>query len=192
MSPSWREDLGLPIEKIQTYMRTPGFNLPDVRRALAEERERTAKELISRVPEDKREWFSLLFAAAQHAGSWSEEHNFYLEFYVDAIIRRILLEMGRRFVAAGSFNRRDDFFLGTQEVEKVAVCPEPYNLRHIVNPRQAALGEHLKPAYVYRPIISKTMNMEDSGQVKDVRKGFYFGCQTEGMIVRAYSGEKPI
>jgi pyruvate,water dikinase len=163
MSPSWREDLSLPIEKIQTYMRTPEFNLPDVRRAVAEERERTAKELISRVPEDKREWFSLLLAAAQHAGSWSEEHNFYLEFYVDAIIRRILLEMGRRFVAAGTFDQRDDIFLlGTQEVEKVAVCPELYNLRHIVNPRRAALEEHLKPDYVHPPLISKTMNMEEA------------------------------
>jgi pyruvate,water dikinase len=163
LTPSWREDLSPAIEKVQSYMKAPEFSLPDVRRALAEERERTAKELISRVPEDKREWFGLLLAAAQHAGSWSEEHNVYLEFQTDAIHRCILLEMGRRFAAAGTFDRRDDIFLlGVHEVEKVALCPERYNLRHIVEPRRAALEEHLKPGYAFPPLLSKTMNMEEA------------------------------
>jgi pyruvate,water dikinase len=162
-SPAWREDLSLPIEKVQGYIKTPEFSLSDTRRALAEERERVAKELISRVPEDKREWFSLLLAGAQHAGSFSEGHNFYCEGFNDAVIRRILLAIGRRFVAAGAFDRPDDvFLLGPEELQKVGPYPEKYNLRPIVSSRRAAWEEHLKPDYQFPPVISKKLSTDEA------------------------------
>ena len=162
-SPAWREDLSLPIEKVQGYIKTPAFSLPDTRRALAEERERVAKELISGVPEDKRGWFSLLLAGAQHAGSFSEGHNFYCEGFNDAVIRRILLAIGQRFAAAGAFDRPDDIFvLGPEEVQKVGAYPERYNLRPIISSRRAAWEEHLKPDYQFPPVISKKLSMEEA------------------------------
>jgi phosphohistidine swiveling domain-containing protein len=162
-SPAWREDLSLSIEKIQGYMKAPQFSLLDTRKALAKERERVAKEVISRVPEDKRGWFSLLMAGAQHAGSFSEEHNFYCEAFNDAVMRRILLAIGQRFAAAGAFDRPDDVFvLGPEELQKVGAYPERYNLRPIVNSRRAAWEEHLKPDYKFPPVISKKLSMEEA------------------------------
>jgi len=162
-SPAWREDLSLPLEKVQGYIRAPEFNLADTRKALAEERERTAKELISRVPEDKREWFSLLMAGAQHAGSFSEDHNFYCEGFNDAVMRRILLAIGRRFAAAGAFDRPDDIFvLGPEEVQKVGAYAERYNLRPIVSSRRAAWEEHLKPDHQFPPVISKKLSTDEA------------------------------
>jgi pyruvate,water dikinase len=162
-SPAWREDLSLPIEKVQGYIKTPEFNLADTRKALAEERERTAKEVISRVPEDQREWFSLLLAGAQHAGSFSEGHNFYCEGFNDAVMRRILVGIGRRFAAAGAFDHPDDIFLlAPEDLQKVGAYPERYNLRPMVSSRRAAWGEHLKPDYQFPPVISKNLSPEEA------------------------------
>lgn len=136
--PTWIEDPTPAISAAKGFLaKGGGFDLDEIRERLAKEREEAVTAMLQKVPEEQRDWFAGLIALAQKWGSYSEEHDHYLDLYAHALIRRGLLGIGRRLVQAGSIDRPDDtFFLIPDEIERVMHNPEFFNLRHIVNRRR--------------------------------------------------------
>src|SRR5690606_2830761 len=113
--------LGIPLIKVAIIKE--GSSSIDNRRAQAvKEREETEKELTSQVAVNQRGWFATLLKAAQKAGYWSEDHNYYLDLYCCAMGRWITQEIGRRFAEAGAIDDSQDvYFLIADEIEKAMI-----------------------------------------------------------------------
>jgi len=143
---TWMEDHSLPLRDIKQAMAKGGaFTLGEERKRLTKEREKTEKEVLAKVPADKREWFEKLMRVAQKGSVFSEEHNWYLDQHVAAISRRIFLEYGRRFAEAGIIEERDDiFYLLPPEVRKASICMDRIDLRPYVKERKEERERYLK------------------------------------------------
>lgn len=130
----WRTERIHQVCSRASWIENPSLAIPDVRRAISmggafvlkEERERLAREraelekdVLSRLPQDKREWFEKLMRGAQWCGIFSEEHSFYTEFWFNALGRRVLHEIGNRFTRWGVIEDPEDmkFFARPDEVE---------------------------------------------------------------------------
>ncbi len=134
-APSWRDDPRYVIDRVKVYLKAtpPGEKL----RTLAERRERKIAEYILKVPEDKREEFRLLLKGAQHASSYSEEHDLYCEMQTDALLHMYYLELGKRFVQAGTCSEVSDiFYLTFEEVREMGLYPEKYRLQSLIAARK--------------------------------------------------------
>jgi phosphohistidine swiveling domain-containing protein len=136
--PSWVEDPAPAIASVKYFLKKGGeFDLDEERKNLAREREETAKEVIEKIPEDQRTWFQALLGLAQRAGSFSEEHNHYLDLYTHALMRRSCLAIGKKMAAAGAVDDPEDtFFLMPDEIRAVAIVPNGFNYRPIVDRRR--------------------------------------------------------
>ena len=137
--PSWIEDPTPAIASVKYFLKKGGdFDLDKEREVLAAKREEATKEVLEKVPEDQRGWFQTLLKLAQKAGSFSEEHNHYLDLYTHALIRRSCLAIGRRLAAAQVIDEPEDvFFLMPDEIRAVTLVPDGFNLRHIVERRRS-------------------------------------------------------
>lgn len=101
-SPSWVEKPSLALADVRRDMALGGtFPRAQAQERLRKERAEAEREALSRIPEDKREWFGKLMRGAQWAGIVAEEHVFYAENYANATGRRIIKEIEKRFVQAG-------------------------------------------------------------------------------------------
>jgi len=79
----------------------------------------------------------MLLGLAQKTGAFSEEHNHYLDLHTHALMRRSCLAIGKRLVAAHVIDHAEDtFFLMPDEMRLVALVPDGFNLRHIVDRRR--------------------------------------------------------
>jgi phosphohistidine swiveling domain-containing protein len=136
--PSWVEDPTPAIASVKYFLKKGGeFDLDEERKTLTKEREETAKEVIGKVPEDQRGWFQALLGLAQRAGSFSEEHNHYLDLYTHALMRRSCLAIGKKMAEAGAIDDPEDtFFLMPDEIRAVAIVPSGFNYRPIVERRR--------------------------------------------------------
>lgn len=125
---------------VQQFVRQgQAFSLDSQRTLLAAEREAAVADVLQRVPEDHREWFELSLQGAQHAGSFSEEHDWYLDLYTCALMHRALMACGTRLAQAGALNAADDvFFLVPDEVRKALYRPQMFTLQSVVARRRAA------------------------------------------------------
>jgi pyruvate,water dikinase len=143
---TWIEDPSLPLRDIKQAIAKGGvFALDSGRKRLSKEREKAEKEVLEKVPADKREWFEKLMRVAQKGSVFSEEHNWYLDQHVAAISRRIFLEYGRRFAKAGVIDERDDiFYLLPPEIRKASICMERIDLRPYVKARKEERERYLK------------------------------------------------
>jgi len=135
--PSWVEDPSPAIASVKYFLKKGGdFDLDQERKKLAQQREEAAKEVIEKIPEDQRTWFQALLGLAQRAGSFSEEHNHYLDLYTHALMRRSCLAIGKRIAAAGAIDAPEDtFFLIPDEIRAVAIVPDGFNYKPIVERR---------------------------------------------------------
>jgi pyruvate,water dikinase len=143
---TWMEDHSLPLRDIKQAMAKGGaFTLGEERKRLTKEREKTEKEVLAKVPADKREWFEKLMRVAQKGSVFSEEHNWYLDQHVAAISRLIFLEYGRRFAKEGIIEERDDiFYLLPPEIRKASICMDRIDLRPYVRERKEERERYLK------------------------------------------------
>ncbi len=138
--PSWVEDPQPAFHIVRRFLHNPdAFRLDAQREALAHEREKTVRTVMTRIPSDEREWFTVLLAAAQHAGSFSEEHNHYLDLYTHALIRRTALGIGGRLASVHTIDMPEDvLFLVPEDIRRVMWVPEPHRLQALVDERRAA------------------------------------------------------
>jgi len=164
--PTWLEDPSPAIMYVKGYVeKGGGFDLEVTRQRLAEEREKAVAEIMARVPEDKKEWFLALIRLAQNAGSYSEGHTIYCEFYINALVRRCCLGIGRRLVQAGTIDKPEDtFYLIPDEIERVIDVPEYHKMQHLVNRRRKDWEEWCKETFEGRapPVLTTRASLEEA------------------------------
>jgi len=136
--PSWLEEPSLALPTIRGNMtRGKAFIMDQEHERLTREREEAEKDVLSRVPEDKRDWFRKLMITAQWAGTYNEEHTYYVELCGGALGRHLLVEIGKRTAQAGLLDDPDDVnFLLPDEVSILLLNMETSAYRKIVQIRR--------------------------------------------------------
>jgi phosphohistidine swiveling domain-containing protein len=160
--PYWLEDPSAVIPPIKAFIKKGGdYDLDEMTRNLAREREKAIANLLQKVPKDEKPWFEALIMLAGKTGSFSEEHDLYCELHCHAVLRRGFLGIGRRLAAAGTLDRPDDvFFLNPDEVERVLGAPEFHKLQHIAN-RRRKRWEEIRFSSV-PPVFTKRANIQEA------------------------------
>ena len=74
--PTWIEKPSQVLPSIRRFMSRPVFAVDEARPKLIERRKKEKKELLSRVPADKREAFAKMMRAAQWSSVIDEVHPF--------------------------------------------------------------------------------------------------------------------
>jgi phosphohistidine swiveling domain-containing protein len=136
--PSWLEKPSLAVPTIRGDMaKGGGFLMDEEHGRLVREREEAEKDVLSRVPSAKKEWFGKLMKAAQWSGIYSEEHNYYVDCLMPAHGRRILLEIGNRAVRARLLDDPDDVnFLLPEEIIRLLANMETSAARKVAGIRR--------------------------------------------------------
>ncbi len=115
--PSWVEKPSQVLPTIRRFMSRPVFALDEARPRLFERRSKAEKEILSRVPADKKEAFAKLMKAAQWSSVINEEHPFYTENYGNALARHVTKEIGKRFTENGVIdNPQDVYYMLPEEI----------------------------------------------------------------------------
>jgi len=144
-TPAWIEKPSLGIKQIRMLITKDVFPLDAEKDRVMEERKKTEKEVLAKVPEGQRDAFKLLMGGAQKSGYWSEDHTYFCDLYVGAIGRWIMTEYGRRFAEAGCIDHPEDIhFLHPNEIRKAAIPMGKVNLRPYAERRKKAWEESLK------------------------------------------------
>jgi rifampicin phosphotransferase len=141
--PSWIEDPTPAVRTLQHAIgrvdRDPEAELA----AMAVERERLVAEAREHLRSESQpvvSQFETLLKAAQEAAVVSEDHNYWIDFRAAYQVRCVLLEFGRRFVAAGALDAPNDVFcLTLDELRETAVVLPRIDRRPLVAGRQAEL-----------------------------------------------------
>lgn len=160
-SPTWLENPKTPLIAIKQFLVSGGdFSLDRGRERLVVEREELEKKILSELPEERREYFEVLMHLAQKSSNFSEEHNYYFDLYVTAMVRRSLMAIGRRFTRAGGLENAEDIvFLVPDEVRKVYYNPEYHDMRHVVSERRKMWEEWCA---VEKPPILGNVTMDEA------------------------------
>lgn len=137
-TPFWIEKPSMGLTDIKRAVAKGGAHLLDTERErLAREREEAKKELLAKVPAEQKEWFEKLLGVAELSGSWSEDHNYYTDYPVNAVPRKVYVEIGKRLARAGVIDEPFDiFFLLPREIERAIVALERYSYHSLVRERK--------------------------------------------------------
>ena len=142
--PGWIEDPTSVLRNLKDYVRQPDRDLAAERAALIEERERLVAETRERLQGYPRQvvgQFEGLLKAAQVGNVLSEEHGFWIDFSTTYEMRLVILEMGKRFAAAGALDQPDDvFYLSVEEVREAAAALPGLKRQALVAERKAELA----------------------------------------------------
>lgn len=136
--PTWIEDPTPALSSVKQFLlKGTTFNLEEERKQLVQERHKAEQEVLYKIPFDQRDWFKHLMQLAQKSGVFSEEHDHYLDLYTHALIRRTALGIGQAFARAGTIDHPDDiFFLIPDEIRKVGLVPDHFDLRQLIQERK--------------------------------------------------------
>lgn len=140
---AWIEDPTPVIGFIKQYMTKGGAFEMDVRRPeLIEQRREAEQEVLSRFPEAERGWVTRLMGAAQRAGSFSEEHDYYFEHTAHSLMRRAGLACGARMASQGLVDDAEDFvYLLPEEIMK-NIIPLRLDYHKLVSERKKYYREY--------------------------------------------------
>ena len=141
-SATWKEQPEIALDRMRILMKQKkvGVRHEEVMAEAEKERQEAEKEVLGKIPVDQREWFGSLLKASQNWNWWNEEHEFWLNDAVYTLIHDVMLEYGKRFVKAGTFDQVEDIFhLRVNDFERVVHGPEYYNLRPEVLKHRAEL-----------------------------------------------------
>jgi len=112
--PTWRENPTVPLNTLQGYLALGEDADPDVRfQAAVQTRERLLGQARQRLAGDpeKLARFNALYDLGRHNLVLTDDHNYYIDQVGDAILRSLLLEIGRRLVRQGALADANDVFL---------------------------------------------------------------------------------
>src|SRR5680860_211831 len=161
INPTWIEDPTPAFMSVRQFLQKGGeFDLERERARLTIEREKAEKELLEKIPDEQHGWFTKRLRLAQRSGTFSEEHNHWLDLYTHALVRRALVGWGERLVAADVMDKVDDvFFLIPDEIRRVALTPEWHDLRGLIADRRA---EWLSWAETENPPMIGKVTLEEA------------------------------
>jgi len=110
---SWIEDPSPAIQTIKDYVQAPPSNPKEEMETLSEKRDRLiekTKEALQGYPQPVKDEFESMLPAAQYANVLSEDHGYWIDFRSNYKIRCVIMEMGKRFCAAGVLDSPQDVF----------------------------------------------------------------------------------
>ena len=141
--PSWIEDPTPAISTLQHDIRRVDRDPEAELAALAVERERLvaeSREHLRSYPQPVLSQFETLLKAAQEAAVVSEDHNYWIDFRAAYQVRQVVMEFGRRFVAARALDMPNNVFcLTLDELQETAVALPRVDRRSLVAGRLAEL-----------------------------------------------------
>jgi phosphohistidine swiveling domain-containing protein len=146
-TPSFIEDPSPVIKVLKDYATQPDSASPghELDR-LANERDvavAAARERLRGYPAPVVAQFEAMLAAAQVGLLLTEDHGFYIDAYAVSLLRDLLSEMGRRLVADGVIDEREDVLMLTYDDLRVAALDLPgTDPRSLVGQRRAKMAEH--------------------------------------------------
>lgn len=125
-TPTWQEDPTPALVSVRGYLQTGR----DERAVYAEKQESAERALtaaraeLAAYPEAVRGQFEAMLAIGRAAAFLQEEHNFYIDQQLEALIRFALLRIGGRLVRQGVLESADDvFMLNVDELRNVFANP---------------------------------------------------------------------
>ena len=127
MDASWREDPSPVVGNLKAYLRDGAVDPKTEQSKAAAERERLVAGMLERAPDGAaRQRLVTFHKMAQAYLPIQENHNFYIDQMNTVLLRRPILEIGRRLAAAGAVSDRDDaFFLTVGEAQEAVLDPQP-------------------------------------------------------------------
>jgi pyruvate,water dikinase len=144
-SPSWLEDPSLTFGAMRTLMHQPEFAVDRAHQGLLVNKQKAQEELLSRVPESKREWFGKLLNVSQWTSIVQEEHPFYTEQIGNSVGRFITKEIGERWARDGAIDDPDDIYsLVPDEISVRIIHSEKNSPGKIIKIRKQQHDEFLK------------------------------------------------
>jgi pyruvate,water dikinase len=144
--PGWVEKPSLALVGIKQAVESgKPCPLDEVRMRLAAEREEVEKEVLSRVPEARRNMFANLMKAGQRSGFYSEDHLIYFDPPAAALGHRMLAEYGRRYTERGILDEPDDIlFLFVDEIRLPILLEDNIDLRPLARSRKQEFEGYTK------------------------------------------------
>jgi pyruvate,water dikinase len=139
---TWREDPAIPLGALASYVGLDDDADPDIlfQKAVATREELLAKARAKLADDPaRRARFDELYEAARHSNPLTEDHAFWIDQMGIAIIRRFVLEIGRRMAERGQLRAADDvFFLHKDEL--VAAVRDGSDQRALTADRKAEMA----------------------------------------------------
>ena len=118
---SWIENPTSPLQNLKDYLAQPDRDMDAEMAALADARDRaieSAQERLKGYPQQVQEEFNRLLEAAQKGTVLTEDHGFWIDYSSMYRVRQVIMELGRRFAAAGVIDGPDDILhLNRKEVQ---------------------------------------------------------------------------
>lgn len=120
-SPCWIEDPSpaLNIVKNNIVEEKTGGTLLAARKVAKDDRKRAEEEVLSKVPEARREEFKVIMRSAQASHTFMDEHDCFYDFGIFLLVRLLLMATGRRMVNYGCLDEAADIvYLLPNEIRK--------------------------------------------------------------------------
>jgi pyruvate,water dikinase len=141
--PTWVENPTPVVKMLKDYITQPGGGPDEELAALAAERERylaETRERLAGYPQAVRDQFETLLKAAVEGMFLSEDHGFWIDFNSTARVRKVFVELGRRFAEAGVVEEPGDVFhLTINEIRETAEQLPQLDRRDLVTQRKAEM-----------------------------------------------------
>jgi pyruvate,water dikinase len=147
---SWIEDPTPVIKSLQNHLDEADRDMEVAFKLQGAAREQAiaqAQEKLRGQSQALQDRFALLLKAAQTAAFLHEEHNFWIDQRVQYKVRRVIQEVGKRFVAVGVIDQPADIFYLTWAEILATGQPAAQPRQALVQERQAELARfrHIEP-----------------------------------------------
>jgi phosphohistidine swiveling domain-containing protein len=141
--PTWAENPTPVIKMLKDYITQSGGGPDEELAALSTDRERLLAETRKRLsgyPQAVRDQFEILLKAAAEGMVLSEDHGFWIDFSATARVRKVFMELGRRFAEAGVIEEPGDVFhLTLDEIRETGEQLPNLDRRDLVARRKAEM-----------------------------------------------------
>jgi rifampicin phosphotransferase len=137
---AWIEDPSVPLAALQDMLDAPDDADPARKeQTCREERERLVAEALARLDgNEAKPIFQMLLGVSQQYLPIQENHNFYIDQMNTVLLRRPLLDAGRRLAEAGAIAARDDvFYLRYEELRPALGAQQSRDWAALVSERRA-------------------------------------------------------
>jgi phosphohistidine swiveling domain-containing protein len=145
--PTVREQMGPVLELVRGYL-TTDYDYPSAIEAMRRDIAAAAQEILEGLEGDALDQMRAANAVNLRMAPLTPDHHFYIDQGANAHVRLVLIELGRKLVAAGRLDQPDDvMFLRYNELRGLIGSAAAVDARAIVAARRAerAAAERIHP-----------------------------------------------
>jgi pyruvate,water dikinase len=138
--PAWVEDPSIAIHALREQLNAPDSASPALNEERSrQEREETVSEALAQLDgHEGKPVFEMMLGVAQQYLPVQENHNFYIDQMNTVLLRRPVLEAGRRLADQQALRERDDvFYLTYDELSEALGQPRSQDWDALVQERRA-------------------------------------------------------